>query len=73
MTRQHQLEAAYPAMWKAIDGAIRDAALCHPDIQIPDKRRSSITKRAVGSILAVTAGAVVAAKNFDGVTHPPLD
>ncbi len=51
--RQHRHQLAYPALWRAIDGAIRDAAAFHPDIQIADKRRASIVKRAVGAVLAL--------------------
>ncbi|MES2753824.1 MAG: hypothetical protein V4659_04090 [Pseudomonadota bacterium] len=57
MTRQHRNEIAYPRLWRALDGAIRDASACHPDILIPDRRRASIVKRAVGSVLALVAGA----------------
>jgi hypothetical protein len=53
--RQHRLEAAYPDLWRAIDGAIRAAQHAHPDIQIPDRRRSSVVKRVVGQILAAKA------------------
>jgi hypothetical protein len=53
MPRQHRLQAAYPDLWNAIDGAIRDAVACHSDIIIPDKRRASITKRAVGLLLGL--------------------
>jgi len=58
MNRQHRNQIAYPALWRAIDGAIRDAVAAHPDIQIPDKRRASIVKRAVGSVLALQAAGV---------------
>ncbi len=51
--RQHRHQLAYPALWRAIDGAIRDAVAAHPDIQIADKRRASIVKRAVGAVLAL--------------------
>lgn len=53
MTRCHRLETAYPDLWRAIDGAIRDAVTCHPDIVISDTRRASIVKRCVGQVLAL--------------------
>lgn len=53
MTQQHRHQLAYPALWRAVDGAIRDAMTAHDDIQIPDRRRASIVKRAVGSMLAL--------------------
>lgn len=53
--RLHRLEADYPELWQAIDGAIRAAQHAHPDIQISDKRRPSVVKRAVGQALAVKA------------------
>lgn len=53
MTRWHRYQISYRPLWRAVDGAIRDAAASHPDIQIPDKRRASIVKRAVGSMLAL--------------------
>ena len=53
MTRAHRNQLRYPTLWVAIDGAIRDAAQHHPDIQIPDKRRSSVVKRAVGAVLGL--------------------
>lgn len=53
MTRQHRNQAAYPALWRAIDGAIRDAVAAHDDIRISDRRRASIVKRAVGQVLAL--------------------
>jgi hypothetical protein len=68
MTRQHRLEAAYPALWRAIDGAVRDAVACHPDIVIPDKRRASIVKRVVGQVLALQgAGAGQPAEMADAI------
>ena len=57
MTRQHRYQAAYPELWRALDGVLRDAVACHPDIVIPDKRRPSIIKRAVGQWLALDARA----------------
>jgi hypothetical protein len=57
MKHHHRNEMEYPALWNAIDGAIRDAVSCHPEIQIPDRLRASIVKRAVGSVLALVAGA----------------
>lgn len=63
MSRLHRNQASYPALWRAICGAVRDAQTCHPDIQIPDKRRSSIVKRAVGNVLALNG--VRAAKAAD--------
>ncbi|GMG82604.1 hypothetical protein LNKW23_18170 [Paralimibaculum aggregatum] len=53
---QHRNEAAYPALWRAIDGQIRAACHAHPDIEIPDRRRASIVKRVVGEVLALAAG-----------------
>jgi hypothetical protein len=53
--RLHRLEADYPDLWRAIDGAIRAAQHAHPDIQISDRRRSSVVKRAVGQALAAKA------------------
>lgn len=61
MTRAHRNEIAYPALWRAIDGAIRDAAANHDDILIPDKRRSSVVKRAVGRVLALKGAGVAPA------------
>ena len=61
--RIHRNQASYPALWSAIDGAVRDAVNCHPDIQIPERRIASIVKRAVGSVLALEARAVSAAEN----------
>jgi len=52
---QHRHKIAYPQLWGAVDGAIRDAVICHPDIVIPDKRRASIVKRVVGQVLALEA------------------
>ena len=65
--RLHRNQVAYPDLWKAIDGAIRDAANSHPDIQIPDMRRPSIVKRAVGAVLALQgARAGQPAETVDG-------
>ena len=72
MTRPHRKQARYPTLWVAIDGAIRDAAHNHPDIQIPDKRRASITKRAVGQVLALQgAGAGKPAETAVGEPSTP--
>lgn len=60
--RQHRNEAAYPALWAAVDGAIRDACAMHADIEIPDRRRASIVKRCVGQVLALEARAARAAE-----------
>lgn len=51
--RAHRNQMRYPTLWTAIDGAIRDAMQHHDDIQIPDKRRSSVVKRAVGAVLGL--------------------
>lgn len=51
--RLHRNQAAYPHLWQAIEGAVRDAMMCHDDIQIPGKRVASIVKRAVGQVLAL--------------------
>ena len=53
--RCHRLERQYPALWRAVDGAIRSAQHAHPDIVIPN--RASLVKRVVGQALAATAGA----------------
>ncbi len=53
MMRQHRNELAYPAMWRAVAGAVRDAAKAHPEIQIPERRVASIVKRVVGQVLAL--------------------
>lgn len=64
-------QSRYPTLWAAIDGAIRDAAHSHPDIQIPDKRRASIIKRAVGQVLALQgAGAGQPAETAAGHDSP---
>lgn len=60
MTRQHHYQQEYPALWKAIDGAIRDAMNNHPEIEIPDHLRASITKRAVGIMLPIGRAALAA-------------
>lgn len=70
--RPHRNQARYPTLWSAIDGAIRDAARHHPDIQIPDKRRSSIVKRAVGAVLGLHGlGAGKPADMAGGAIAPP--
>lgn len=51
--RKHRHEVVYPALWAAIDGAIRDAVACHPDIVIPERRRASIVKRVTGQVLSL--------------------
>lgn len=51
--RMHRSEVAYPALWKAIDGALRDAMNAHPEIEIPN--RASVVKRVVGQVLAAEA------------------
>lgn len=51
--RQHRYQIAYPVLWAAIEGAIRDAVHHHPDIVIPRHRVSSIVKRAVGQVLGL--------------------
>ena len=43
--------------WRAIEGAVKDACISHPDIQIPRQRVASIVKRAVGAALAIEARA----------------
>lgn len=53
--RHHRLEREYPALWRAVDGAIRSAQHAHPEIVIPN--RASLVKRVVGQALATTAGA----------------
>ncbi len=53
--RKHRHEAAYPALWNAVDGALRCAQHAHPEIEIPN--RASVTKRVVGQVLALRAGA----------------
>jgi hypothetical protein len=55
MTRHHRHQTAYPDLWRAVDGAVRDAVACHPDIVISDKRRASVVKRVVGQVLALEA------------------
>mgnify|MGYP000606048355 CR=1 FL=1 len=63
MTRRHRNEAKYPELWAAVDGALRDAVFCHPDIKIPTPRYASIVKRIVGQVLALNgAGAGQAAE-----------
>lgn len=72
MTRQHRNQIAYPALWRAIDGAVRDAAFAHDDIQIPQRRIASIVKRCVGQVLALKeAGAVDAAETALGAPISP--
>jgi hypothetical protein len=71
-SRPHRNEAAYPALWRAICGAVRDAAACHSDIQIPDKRRSSIVKRAVGNVLALNGVRAAKAADRPGLAIVPL-
>ncbi len=51
--RQHRRQIGYPALWRAIDGAVRDAVAPHPDIQIAVKRRALIVKPAGGAVLAL--------------------
>lgn len=69
--RVHRHQAAYPVLWRAVDGAIRDAVAAHPDIQITDRRRASIVKRVVGSVLALAAGAGKPAETAGGVSATP--
>lgn len=69
--RVHRHQAAYPALWRATDGAIRDAVAAHPDIQIADFRRASIVKRVVGSVLALGAGAGKPAATSGGAMGMP--
>jgi hypothetical protein len=54
--RQHRLQASYPRLWRAIEGAAKVARLAHPDIQISDRRLPSLVKRIVGQLLALEAG-----------------
>jgi hypothetical protein len=70
MTRQHRNQRAHRALWNAIDGAIRDAALQHPEIRIPDRWRPSVVKRVVGSVLALEARAVSPSAAATGEGHP---
>lgn len=51
--RQHRNQTAYPAMWRAIDGAIRAAMAEHKENKIPNRFRQSIIKRIVGHVLAL--------------------
>lgn len=55
MTRLHHLQREYRALWRGIAGAIRAAQHAHPEIAIPEARRPSVVKRAVGQVLAVLA------------------
>ena len=72
MTRQHRNEAAYPALWRALDGAIRDTIKNHPDIQIPDRRIASFVKRCIGQVLALQGvGAGQPAETAGGACDTP--
>lgn len=51
--KRHRNEIKYPALWKAVDGAIISAIDAHPEIKIPN--RASIVKRVVGQVLALDA------------------
>jgi hypothetical protein len=62
----HRNRIAYPSLWSAVDGAIRDACNCHPDIDIPEIRRASLVKRIVGNVLALEARAAAAAESRVG-------
>lgn len=57
---QHRNEIAYPALWRAVDGAIRSAQAAHPEIIIPN--RASVVKRVVGQVLAQEVRAAIAAE-----------
>lgn len=67
--RMHRHQKAYPALWRAVDGAVRDAVFNHPDIAISDRRRASVVKRVVGAVLALQGAggaAATAPVNADG-------
>jgi len=69
MRKLHRHKAKYPALWKAVEGAIRSAMHAHPEINIPNI--DSVTKRVVGQVLALEAGAVAPAER-EGGTNPPF-
>jgi hypothetical protein len=54
--RQHRLQASYPRLWRAVQGAAKVACLAHSDIIISDRRLPSLVKRIVGQLLALEAG-----------------
>ena len=56
--RRHRYEIAYPVLWRAVDGALRDAMGAHPEIEIPN--RASVVKRVVGQVLAFEVRAAIA-------------
>lgn len=55
LPRQHRLQASYPRLWRAAEGAAKVARLAHPDIIISDRRLPSLVKRIVGQLLALEA------------------
>jgi hypothetical protein len=72
MTRLHRHQAAYPGLWRAVDGALRDAMNSHKDISIPDHRVASVVKRVVGQVLALQrVGAGQPAETADGARATP--
>lgn len=58
--RRHRYEVAYPVLWRAVDGALREAMNAHPEIEIPN--RASVVKRVVGQVLAPEVRAAIAAE-----------
>jgi hypothetical protein len=70
--RQHRYQAEYPALWRAVDGAIRAAMHEHPDIILHDKRRPSVVKRIVGQVLALGQGRGDPATGGSAMLEPNL-
>lgn len=46
---------SYKALWKVVDGALKDVYNSHPEFFTNKANRSSMTKRVVGSVLSYAA------------------